>query len=118
MKKLQARSNVYFLGWKPASEVPHYIKGMNVCMMCYVINDWNYYGYPLKMHEYLACGKPTVSKGLPALRELEWVVSIADEADEWIRAIEHGLTMKEDNREKCLGVAKENSLHISKMRTV
>jgi glycosyltransferase involved in cell wall biosynthesis len=85
---LQEQPNCYFLGQKEFREVPYYINGMDVCMMCYLINDWTYYGYPLKMHEYLACGKPSISADLPAVRDFSNVVKIAKNSDEWIVAIE------------------------------
>lgn len=92
LAELQDQPNAYFLGRKPGREVPHYIRGMDVCMMCYLVNDWTYYGYPLKMHEYLACGKPTVAADLPAIREFSSVIPIAREPSEWVSAVDAALT--------------------------
>lgn len=86
--ELKRQKNCYFLGRKEGRAVPAYVKGMDVCMMCYLVNDWTYYGYPLKMHEYLACGKPTVSADLPAVREFSEVVVIPADYTGWCRAIE------------------------------
>jgi len=53
LEELKNQPNCYFLGMKDYFDVPNYIYGLDVCMMCYVINDWTYYGYPLKLHEYV-----------------------------------------------------------------
>jgi hypothetical protein len=60
-------------------------------MMCYVINDWTYFGDPSKMHEYLASGKPTIATGLPAIREFSNVIAIPESKESWVDAIEKGL---------------------------
>ena len=89
LAKLEDSPNCYFLGQKEGRMVPPYMYGLDVAMMCYVINDWTYFGYPLKMHEYLACGKPVVSADLPAVREFKETVSIPGENhQDWIAEIE------------------------------
>jgi glycosyltransferase involved in cell wall biosynthesis len=42
----------------------------------------------LKLYEYLAAGKPVVSKPLPGLADFGGLVSFARTADEWIDAID------------------------------
>lgn len=110
LEKLYKQKNCYFLGKKYISQVPSYIKGLDIAMMCYLVNDWTYYGYPLKMHEYLACGKPSVSADLPEVRPFSHVVKIAKSQDEWVSAIE-GFLYKNDAEDvlKRLEVAKLNS---------
>ena len=108
--ELRKQRNCYFLGQKENKQVPSYIKGLDLCMMCYLVNEWTYYGYPLKMHEYLACGKPCISTDLPAVREFQSVVQIAGSAKEWETAI-GGLLGKSDRGKEAerIHVAKENS---------
>jgi len=110
LESLKTCRNCYFLGSKSHKEVPRYIAGLDVAMMCYLINDWTYYGYPLKMHEYLACGKPIVSTDLPAVREFRDVVRIATSIAEWEEAIAGYLSI--DSKEEIsrrMSVARENS---------
>ena len=109
LQRLQNRSNVYFLGSKSASDVPYYIKGINVCIICNLMNNWTYYTYPLKIHEYLAMGKPIVATDMPAVREFEDIVSIPRKTDEWIQAIEANLNKEESGREIRIQTAKQNS---------
>ena len=89
--QLTERPNVHWLPYKPPEQVPAYLKGLDVCMMCYVINGWTFYGDPSKLHEYLASGKPTVGVGLSSIREFSDVVIVADTPDEWVSAVEAGL---------------------------
>jgi glycosyltransferase involved in cell wall biosynthesis len=48
----QSRPNAFILGGKPREELPNYIKGADVCLMCYRKDGWAFYVYPLKLHEY------------------------------------------------------------------
>jgi glycosyltransferase involved in cell wall biosynthesis len=107
---LVARPNLHWLPYKPYDQVPSYIKGLDVCMMCYVVNGWTYYGDPSKLHEYLASGKPTIGNGLASIRDFADVVAIAETPEEWIAAIEAGL--RESDQEltrRRIATAKANS---------
>ena len=88
---LTARPNVHWFGHRPFDLVPAYIKGLDVCMMCYVINNWTFYGDPSKLHEYLASGKPTIGTGLPSIREFADVVQIPETPQEWVAAADRAL---------------------------
>ena len=58
---LRCEKNVYFLGGKKPEDLPKYMKEMDVCLMCYRKTGYTNYIYPMKLHEYLACGKPIVA---------------------------------------------------------
>jgi glycosyltransferase involved in cell wall biosynthesis len=108
--EMLSKDNVYWLGYKNYAIIPDYIKGLDVCLMCYIINDWTYYGDPSKMHEYLASGKPTIATGLPAIKEYDRVIKIPNNRDGWIKAIEDSLEQKhQEEIEKRIKVAKDNS---------
>lgn len=87
--RCQALHNVHFVGPRPVTEIPEYVGAMDVNMMCYAIDQpiWAKSGYPLKMHEYLAAGRPVVSADLPAVRPFASVLQIARSVDEWEHAI-------------------------------
>ena len=87
---LRRMRNVHFLGGKPARELPAYIQHFDVCLMCYEVNGYTRYIYPLKLYEYLASGRPAVSSPIGPVQDFSDVVSIADGDDEWLTAIEHG----------------------------
>lgn len=88
---LRQLPNVHFLGRKPATDLPAYIQHFDVCLMCYEMNDYTRYIYPLKMHEYLAAGRPAVSSPVPAVEQFADVVSLARSDPEWFAAIERAL---------------------------
>jgi glycosyltransferase involved in cell wall biosynthesis len=92
---LTRRPNVQWFGHRPFDQVPAYIKGLDVCMMCYVINNWTFYGDPSKLHEYLASGKPTIGTGLPSIREFGDVVAIPETPPEWVAAVGRALAETE-----------------------
>ncbi len=85
--------NIYFLGDKAYSELPAYISHMDVNCMCYRFTKgwWNSGGYPLKLHEYLAAGKPIVSVQLAHLKNLANVLAMASNDNDWLTALEHAL---------------------------
>jgi hypothetical protein len=52
------------------------------------------YGYPLKLHEYLATGRPTVGTPLRSLLEFKNVVRLARTHEEWSRALTQSLAVE------------------------
>lgn len=91
LDRLEAMPNVHFLGSKPTSELSRYPQHFDVCLMPYRMNDYTKYIYPLKLHEYLATGRPVVSVPLPALRGCEHLVEIATGVTGWEQAIQRQL---------------------------
>jgi glycosyltransferase involved in cell wall biosynthesis len=92
----RALPNVHFLGKKPHTDVHAYMRHADVNVMCYRAEPGGWWTdiYPLKLHEYLAVGKPVVSSAIDSVREFAEVVAIAESADDWITllrdAIERG----------------------------
>jgi len=108
--KLQQEPNVHFLGSKPQSDIPRYIRGMDVCLMCYRQTNYTKYIYPMKLHEYLACGKPVVATPLENLTEFSSVLRFAQTPDEWVAAIHSGLQDRDQGRYASrISFARENS---------
>jgi glycosyltransferase involved in cell wall biosynthesis len=108
--KLLSKSNVYWLGYKHYASIPNYIKGLDICMMCYIINDWTYFGDPSKMHEYLASGKPVIATALPAIREFSDVIVIPETKEGWVEAIDEALRETDSQKvQHRIDVAIENS---------
>jgi glycosyltransferase involved in cell wall biosynthesis len=79
-------ANVSFLGLKPQSELPAYIKAANVCIIPFTTDHITEFVNPLKVYEYLAMGKPVVSADMPEVRSLPLVRTYAS-FDEAVRAI-------------------------------
>jgi glycosyltransferase involved in cell wall biosynthesis len=88
---LHALQNVHFLGEKPVDELPAYTQHIDVCLMCYAMTDYTRYIYPLKLHEYLAAGRPALSSPVDTVLEHADVVAIARSDDEWLSGIASAL---------------------------
>lgn len=91
IEMMEKRANVFFLGGKPVEALPAYVQHLDVCLMCYRVNDYTKYIYPLKLHEYLASGHPVVGASINSLQEFSRVVALAHTEDEWSSAIEAAL---------------------------
>ncbi|HEY2462303.1 MAG TPA: glycosyltransferase [Candidatus Acidoferrum sp.] len=85
--ELSSFPNVYFLGAKPTSVLATYPQHFDVNIMPYRLDDYTKYIYPLKLHEYLASGNPTVGARLPVLDEFSDLVALPDTDAEWSEAI-------------------------------
>jgi glycosyltransferase involved in cell wall biosynthesis len=100
LRQLDLRPNVYFLGGKPTEVLGAYPQHFDVCVMPYVLDDYTKYVYPLKMHEYLASGRPVVSSGIRSVEDFRQVVTIAGSREEWSKAIEDGLSPRENSEKR------------------
>lgn len=87
------RPNVHLLGAKPYRDLPRYVAAMDVNIMCYRMDDtvWTRVAYPLKLHEYLASGRPVVSAPIQSLRPMRDVLAIAQDEQEWEDALADAL---------------------------
>lgn len=83
--------NVHFLGHKPIEVACTYPQHMDVCLLPYKINDYTKYIYPLKLHEYLAGGKPIVGTSIRSLLDFAHVIKLASTQSEWSRALRESL---------------------------
>jgi glycosyltransferase involved in cell wall biosynthesis len=88
---LKALPNVHFLGRRELHDLPSYLKGFDACLIPYVLSENKLLADPLKLYEYLAAGKPVVSKPLPLLGWTGDAVAMADDVDEWVDAIDRQL---------------------------
>lgn len=92
MATLRARPNVHLFGFRPTEQIARFTAALDVGLMCYRLgNLWTQAIYPLKMHEYLACGIPVVSAPVPAVQEFGAVVRMAQTPAQWHDAIEAAL---------------------------
>ncbi len=85
--KLRALANVHFLGAKSTTELAAYPQHFDVCIMPYVLDGYTRYIYPLKLHEYLASGRPIVATRIPSLQPFAGVVCIVENDVQWQECI-------------------------------
>jgi len=106
-----APKNLHILGPRPYSRVPHYLKGMDVCLVPFRNNAVSQAASPLKLYEYLAAGRAVVSTPVPDLAFLGSVVRSARSQDEFLAAIKEALLLAHDptERQRRLEVAAQHS---------
>jgi len=71
IEKLKKRKNIYLLGKKNKEKIPSYVSQFDVCINPFKVDQVSRSVNPLKVYEYLACGKPVVSVKMKALKEEE-----------------------------------------------
>jgi glycosyltransferase involved in cell wall biosynthesis len=81
-------ANVHYLGKKDYAELPAYLKGFNVAMMPFALNDSTKFISPTKTLEFMAAGKPVVSTPIyDVVRDYSDCVSIARDPEDFVAAI-------------------------------
>ncbi len=91
IQELSRQPNVYFLGRKSPEDLAAYPQHFDACMMPYRINGYTNNIYPLKLHEYLASGRPIVGSPVRSLQDFSKVIALAADVNEWSRALECAL---------------------------
>jgi glycosyltransferase involved in cell wall biosynthesis len=106
---LAAEPNVHLLGHRPYEDLPAYVKGFDLCVIPYRINEYTAHSFPIKFFELLASGLPLVISELPALRDYYDRVRVARSAEDFVRECEAGLADPEAGRAGRLALAAENT---------
>jgi glycosyltransferase involved in cell wall biosynthesis len=88
---LRSLPNVFMLGYKSTATLPAYVQHLDVCLMCYEVNAYTKYIYPLKLHEYMAAGQPVVSAQIDAVLAYKGLVNLAGTDIEWLQDIDTSL---------------------------
>lgn len=86
-RALAGLPNVKLLGRVAPDEVAQLLGSASVCLMPYRRGSFADMLFPIKLVEYLAAGRPVVSTGIRASRELADVVTIADGATAFAEGI-------------------------------
>ena len=91
LKKLP---NVYFTGAVPYEELPAVVKGWEACLLPYYNNALTVNINPLKLKEYLACGKPVIATPLPDVCDLDQYLRVIEERNivGWRSAIDDAIS--------------------------
>lgn len=91
IQEISSYRNVYFLGTKAAWTLAAYPQHCEACIMPYRVDTYTNNIYPLKLHEYLASGRPVISVPIRTLRDFSKVVALASGVDEWSNALARAL---------------------------
>lgn len=68
VRRLEKCSNVKLFGSRPHDLIPAYIKGFDVALIPYVVNQFTDSVYSCKLNEYLAMGVPVVATNMREIR--------------------------------------------------
>jgi glycosyltransferase involved in cell wall biosynthesis len=91
VSKLQALSNVFFLGERPHEQLPAYSQHWQASLLPFILNEQIMACNPLKLREYLATGRPIISVDFPQVHNYSEFIHIVDGADGFARALRESL---------------------------
>jgi len=96
-EELPRQPNIHWLGQQAYDALPALVKGFDVCLMPFALNDATRYINPTKTLEYLAAGKPVISTAIPDVaRNFADVVRVAESAEDFIYAVRDLLEARAD----------------------
>jgi UDP-galactopyranose mutase len=99
--ELPRRANLHYLGQKSYKELPGYVKGFDVCMMPFALNEATRFISPTKTLEYMAAHKPIVSTAVAdVVGSYSSAVRIVSDADSFVGAIEQALSENPEQRDE------------------
>lgn len=91
--QLMRLPNVHFLGYKPYEEAPMYIQQFDLGIVPHKAGNFSASTNPMKIYEYLACGKPVVSTANVGSENISDLVAIADSYSEFDRLLNQSLNL-------------------------
>jgi len=91
VEEISRLPNVFMLGAKTVVELAAYPQHFDVCTMPYNVNNYTNNIYPLKLHEYLASGRPVVGTPIRSLLDFPGTVWLASTTEDWSAVLEAAL---------------------------
>ena len=91
-QKFLEMENVHWLGEKRRNDLPAYMQHVDVCMLPYKVNGYTKFIYPLKLHAYLASGRPVVGTPIRTLQDFSQTIKLARTQEDWSNAITNSLS--------------------------
>lgn len=110
LSRLEQCKNIYFLGFRDPTQLPGYLKGIDVCIIPHIKSKLMDAAFPLKLFEYLAAGKPVVARRTDELSHYSELLYLVDTPEQFVAAID--LSLSENNIKNIaarVAAAKENT---------
>ncbi|MFN2646380.1 MAG: glycosyltransferase [Burkholderiales bacterium] len=86
--ELPQAPNLHWLGQQSYAALPGFVKGFDICLMPFALNEATRYINPTKTLEYMAAGKPIVSTAVPdVVRQFSSIVELADSREDFVRGV-------------------------------
>jgi GT2 family glycosyltransferase/glycosyltransferase involved in cell wall biosynthesis len=95
-QKLAGLGNVLLTGEVDYARLPHYLHGMDVCLLPFQVLPLTLATNPVKLYEYLAAGKPVVAIDLPEMVHFGDLVAIASTRAGFVARIGEALAKPDD----------------------
>ncbi len=83
--------NVHLLGPRLFEEMPAYLRAMDLCLMPHRVDAFTQSMNPLKLYEYLACGRPVVSTPVAGTEAFAGLIDVANTPREFSEAVSRRL---------------------------
>lgn len=107
---LPRRDNLHWLGGRKYEELPNYLKGLDVCLMPFALNEATEYINPTKALEYMATGRPVVSTAVADVIANFPPVAVAQDAADFIELCREAIEAPDEKKiDDGLQLASENS---------
>lgn len=98
--ELPTAPNIHYLGQKPYTDLPRLLKGFDIAIMPFALNQHTRFISPTKTLEYLAGGKPVISTSVPdVVAFYQDIVYICDGPGAWLQTIEQMLSATDEERQ-------------------
>ncbi|MEP6818520.1 MAG: glycosyltransferase [bacterium] len=91
VSELKALPNVRLLGQQPYETMPQYLHHFDACLIPFKTNRTTAATDPVKVYEYLSCGKAVVSVPLPELAQLGDLVYLAADRDDFVAQLDRAV---------------------------
>jgi glycosyltransferase involved in cell wall biosynthesis len=114
--------NIHWLGQRAYAELPAIVKGFDVCLMPFALNEATEFINPTKTLEYMAAGKPIVSTAIAdVIHNFTPVVSVARTHDEFVYCVRNAVEGPDaEMLDRGVHQARDNSWEtiVSRMRRI
>lgn len=90
LSPLDNAPNIHLIGPRQANDLPKVLRGADIGLIPYAINDLTRSVFPMKVYEYLAAGLPVLATPLPALDGVDAIETISS-AEELVATAEREL---------------------------
>jgi glycosyltransferase involved in cell wall biosynthesis len=121
-RELPQAPNIHWFGQRRYEELPAHVKGFDVCLMPFALNEATEYINPTKTLEYMAAGKPIVSTAISDVKHhFVPVVEVGESHDAFVAAVGRALNAPDAGRiTEGLAVARASTWEIvvAKMRRI
>ncbi len=101
--ELPRRPNIYYFGKQPYAALPCFVKGFDICMMPFALNEATRFISPTKTLEYMAAGRPIISTPIrDVVAPYGDIVLIVRDSQEFEQAVERALSEDPAQQERRL----------------